>query len=117
MVAWGRQRAGIGRLEHAQLDRRADGRHLAGAHLAEEQQRTEQSYRLQAALAAEKGYTYVPPYDHPLIIAGQGTVAVEAGGSALVNEGSRLTRTIAFTDEDGAEITQSALGGLAALAR
>ncbi|HMM74319.1 MAG TPA: threonine ammonia-lyase, biosynthetic [Gammaproteobacteria bacterium] len=29
------------------------------------------------ALAAEKGYTYVPPYDHPLIIAGQGTVAME----------------------------------------
>ncbi len=28
-------------------------------------------------LAAEKGYTYVPPYDHPLIIAGQGTVAME----------------------------------------
>ena len=29
------------------------------------------------ALAADKGYTYVPPYDHPLIIAGQGTVAME----------------------------------------
>jgi len=28
-------------------------------------------------LAAEKGYTFVPPYDHPLIIAGQGTVAME----------------------------------------
>ncbi len=28
-------------------------------------------------LAADKGYTYVPPYDHPLIIAGQGTVAME----------------------------------------
>ncbi len=29
------------------------------------------------ALAAEKAYTYVPPYDHPLIIAGQGTVGME----------------------------------------
>jgi threonine dehydratase len=28
-------------------------------------------------LAAERGLTYVPPYDHPLIIAGQGTVAME----------------------------------------
>ncbi len=28
-------------------------------------------------LAAARGMTYVPPYDHPLIIAGQGTVAME----------------------------------------
>jgi len=28
-------------------------------------------------LAAARGLTYVPPYDHPLIIAGQGTVAME----------------------------------------
>lgn len=28
-------------------------------------------------LAATRGMTYVPPYDHPLIIAGQGTVAME----------------------------------------
>src|SRR5690606_2492356 len=28
-------------------------------------------------LAAERGLSYVPPYDHPLIIAGQGTVAME----------------------------------------
>ena len=28
-------------------------------------------------LEAQKGYTYVPPYDHPLVIAGQGTVAME----------------------------------------
>ncbi len=26
---------------------------------------------------AEKGYTYIPPYDHPEVIAGQGTVAME----------------------------------------
>ena len=29
------------------------------------------------ALAAERGYTLVPPYDHPQIIAGQGTAALE----------------------------------------
>ncbi len=28
-------------------------------------------------LAAERSLTYVPPYDHPLVIAGQGTVAME----------------------------------------
>lgn len=28
-------------------------------------------------LCGEKGYVFVPPYDHPLIIAGQATVAVE----------------------------------------
>ncbi len=30
-----------------------------------------------AALAAEHGYTLVPPYDHPDVIAGQGTAALE----------------------------------------
>ncbi len=29
------------------------------------------------ALAEEQGKTYIPPYDHPLVIAGQATVAVE----------------------------------------
>jgi threonine dehydratase len=29
------------------------------------------------ALAAEHGYTVIPPFDHPLIIAGQGTAALE----------------------------------------
>ncbi|MBX9608938.1 MAG: threonine ammonia-lyase, biosynthetic [Gammaproteobacteria bacterium] len=28
-------------------------------------------------LAASRGLTYIPPYDHPLVIAGQGTVAME----------------------------------------
>ena len=32
---------------------------------------------LASALAAERGATLVPPYDHPAIIAGQGTVAME----------------------------------------
>ncbi len=29
------------------------------------------------ALGMEKGLTYIPPYDHPLVIAGQGTVGLE----------------------------------------
>lgn len=28
-------------------------------------------------LVEEKGYTYIPPYDHPEVIAGQGTIAME----------------------------------------
>jgi len=28
-------------------------------------------------LAAQKGYTFVPPFDHPMVIAGQGTLAME----------------------------------------
>ena len=28
-------------------------------------------------LAAENGYTFVPPFDHPLVIAGQGTIGLE----------------------------------------
>jgi len=32
---------------------------------------------LAAAIAAERGATIVPPYDHPWVIAGQGTVALE----------------------------------------
>lgn len=28
-------------------------------------------------LAAERGYTFVPPFDHPAVIAGQGTLAME----------------------------------------
>jgi threonine dehydratase len=30
-----------------------------------------------AALVAEHGYAYVPPFDHPQVIAGQGTIGVE----------------------------------------
>jgi threonine dehydratase len=32
---------------------------------------------LGAALAAERGLTLIPPYEHPLVMAGQGTVALE----------------------------------------
>ncbi|WP_033290073.1 pyridoxal-phosphate dependent enzyme [Amycolatopsis jejuensis] len=37
------------------------------------------------ALAAERGLTLIPPYDHPHVIAGQGTVALE-----LVQDGGEL---------------------------
>lgn len=35
------------------------------------------AYALSKKLAKEKGLTEIPPYDHPLVIAGQATVAVE----------------------------------------
>jgi threonine dehydratase len=38
---------------------------------------TEDRERLGAALAEERGAALVPPYEHPLIMAGQGTVAQE----------------------------------------
>ena len=38
---------------------------------------TEDREALGAALAEERGRTLVPPYEHPLIMAGQGTVATE----------------------------------------
>lgn len=40
---------------------------------------------LAASIAAERGATLVPPYDHPAIIAGQGTVALE-----LIEDAGRL---------------------------
>jgi threo-3-hydroxy-L-aspartate ammonia-lyase len=38
---------------------------------------TEDREALGAALAEERGLTLVPPYEHPLVMAGQGTVALE----------------------------------------
>lgn len=37
----------------------------------------DEAYQHARHLADEKGYTFVPPYDDPLVIAGQGTVAME----------------------------------------
>lgn len=40
-------------------------------------QRTEDREAVAAALVAERGLTLIPPYDHPAVIAGQGTAAAE----------------------------------------
>jgi threonine dehydratase len=48
-----------------------------GARLVEAGTTSEDRERRALALAAERGLTVVPPYDHPAIIAGQGTVALE----------------------------------------
>src|SRR5919206_527700 len=46
---------------------------------------TEDREALAQRVATERGLTLVPPYDHPLIMAGQGTAALE-----LVEEAGRL---------------------------
>ncbi len=45
---------------------------------------------LGAALAGERGLTLVPPYEHPLVMAGQGTVALE-----LLEQAPRLDMLLA----------------------
>jgi threonine dehydratase len=45
---------------------------------------------LAASIAAERGATLVPPYDHPAIIAGQGTLAIE-----LVEDAGQLDMLLA----------------------
>lgn len=41
------------------------------------------------ALAQEQGYTFVPPFDHPAVIAGQGTLAME-----LLQQDAHLDRVL-----------------------
>lgn len=48
-----------------------------GAEVVRYDRVTEDREAIGAALAAERGLTLVPPYDHPDVIAGQGTAALE----------------------------------------
>ncbi|MGD0053576.1 MAG: pyridoxal-phosphate dependent enzyme, partial [Vulcanimicrobiaceae bacterium] len=48
-----------------------------GAQVVTYDRAQENRAELAAAIAAERGATIVPPYDHPWVIAGQGTVALE----------------------------------------
>lgn len=48
-----------------------------GGHVIEYNRYTEDREEIGQALAKEKGLTLIPPYDHPHVIAGQGTVAKE----------------------------------------
>ncbi|MHA6803450.1 pyridoxal-phosphate dependent enzyme [Salinifilum ghardaiensis] len=50
---------------------------LYGAEVVAYDQRTEDRDELGRRLAAERGLTLVPPFDHPHIMAGQGTTALE----------------------------------------
>jgi threonine dehydratase len=48
-----------------------------GARIVDAPAGTEARNRVAADVAAAEGLAYVPPYDHPLVIAGQGTVGLE----------------------------------------
>ncbi len=51
---------------------------------------TEDRDALAARLSAERGLTLVPPFDHPEVIAGQGTVGLEIAGQAGVDRADVL---------------------------
>jgi threonine dehydratase len=53
-----------------------------GAEVVHYDRYTDDRERLGAALVAERGYTLVPPFDHRLIIAGQGTTGLEIAEQA-----------------------------------
>jgi threonine dehydratase len=48
-----------------------------GARIVDSPAGTSQRNRVAAEIAAAEGLTFVPPYDHPLVIAGQGTAGLE----------------------------------------
>ena len=48
-----------------------------GAEVVSYDRQREQRERIAAALAQERGLTLIPPFDHPHIVAGQGTAALE----------------------------------------
>src|SRR5207245_1902815 len=48
-----------------------------GAEVVTYDRLTEDREAIATALASERGLTLVPPYDHPAIMAGQGTAALE----------------------------------------
>src|SRR5439155_10711300 len=48
-----------------------------GAEIVTYDRLTEDREAIASRLATERGLTLVPPYDHPLIMAGQGTAALE----------------------------------------
>jgi threonine dehydratase len=61
-----------------------------GASIVRYDRLTEDREAIARALADEKGLTLVPPYDHPLIMAGQGTAALE-----LIEESGPLDMLLA----------------------
>lgn len=53
-----------------------------GAEIVPYDRATEDREAICAAIAAESGATVIPPYDHPLTIAGQGTIGLEIADQA-----------------------------------
>lgn len=80
----------------AYLDRAAKGSRIV-EYDATEQQREE----IGARLAAEEGLTIIPPYDHPDVIAGQGTLALELIDQAVDIDHSPIDRLYVCTGGGG----------------
>lgn len=99
-----------------------------GAEVVTYDRYTQDRVAIGEALAAERGGTLVPPYDDPMIIAGQGTAALEffadsgpldllfvpVGGGGLISGSaistaavSPLTRVIGVEPEEGDDTRQS----------
>ncbi len=108
-----------------------------GAEVIRYDRLTEDREALSAAFSARTGATVVPPYEHPDVIAGQGTAALElaedasaaglamdallvctgggglVGGSALAMEGaSPATRVLAVEPEGWDDTARSLAGGV-----
>jgi threonine dehydratase len=78
----------------------------AGARIVTHDRHTESREAMAAGIVAQTGATLVPPFDHPLIMAGQGTAALE-----LLEEAPRLDALIAPVGGGGL------LSGCATIAR
>ena len=59
-----------------------DGTRALGAEVVLYDRATEDRDALGRGLAAERGLTLIPPFDHPEVIAGQGTVGLEIAAQA-----------------------------------
>jgi threonine dehydratase len=59
-----------------------EGTRALGAEVVLYDREREDRERIAAKLAAERGAALVPPFDHPQIIAGQGTLGLELAGAA-----------------------------------
>jgi threonine dehydratase len=104
-----------------------------GARIIDAPPGTEQRAKLAAGIAESDGLTLIPPYDHPLVIAGQGTVGLEiaeqmpevtcvvtpVGGGGLISGlatalrarlGNRV-RIIGVEPEDGQDTVLSLAAG------
>jgi threo-3-hydroxy-L-aspartate ammonia-lyase len=103
-----------------------------GAEVVPYDRYTQDREEIGTALAAARGLTLIPPYDHPGVMAGQGTVALElfeqagpldvllvcVGGGGLISGCATVaaalspgTRVIGVEPEAGDDVRQSLLSG------
>lgn len=101
-----RRRAVIVMPQHAPRNKRAAAeayleRAAKGSRVVEYDATEQGREELGTRIAAEEGLTVVPPYDHPHVIAGQGTVALELIEQAAEMDGAPLERLYVCTGGGG----------------